>query len=97
MDKGLAITVNTIPLQFEPSTLFASDLIKPAFIEITYPSELLIGESGPPVNVKLYVGLSERNLKDGGWYIFCNGRMVLKADQTSTTIWGEPHGPSISP
>jgi hypothetical protein len=25
----------------------------------------------------------------GGWYVFCNGRMVLEADRTELTGWGE--------
>jgi hypothetical protein len=41
------------------------------------------------VNVKIYAGLSDRLKDEGGWYIFCNGRMVLEADQTNITGWGE--------
>jgi hypothetical protein len=41
--------------------------------------------------VKLYAGVSERSLHDGGWYIFCNGRLVLRADQSPTTVWEERH------
>jgi len=92
MDKGLAITVNTIPLRHEPQTLFESDQMKPAFIERTYQGELLNGKPDARVNVKLYAGVAERSLHDGGWYVFCNGRMVIRADQTSTTIWGQTHG-----
>lgn len=92
MDRGLAITVNTIPLRYEPARLFVSDILKPAFVEKTYEREQLVGQPGPPVKVKLFAGVAERSLHDGGWYVFCNGRLVIRADQTSTTIWGSPHG-----
>ena len=29
---------------------------------------------------------------DGGWYIFCNGRMVVRADQSQLTGWGDSDG-----
>jgi len=91
MDRGLAISVNAIPLGHEPAKLFVSDKLKPAFVEKSYPSELLVRRSGPPVNVKLFAGIAERSYHDGGWYIFCNGRLVIRADQTTTTIWGSAH------
>jgi len=91
IDSGLAITVNAIPLLHEPATLFVSNTLKPAFIEKIYPSEVLSGKPGTPVRVKLFAGVSERNLHDGGWYIFCNGRLVIRADQSATTIWGASH------
>lgn len=92
MDKGLAISINGIPLHHEPARLFVSDTLRPAFVEKTYPREALVGQPGAPVKVKLYVGVAERSLHDGGWYVFCNGRLVIRADQSSITIWGHPHG-----
>jgi hypothetical protein len=92
MDRGLAITVNQIPLRHEPQSLFVSDKLKPAYVEKTYTHEVLNGQHGPPVKVKLFAGVAERKLHEGGWYVFCNGRLVIRADQTATTIWGETHG-----
>jgi hypothetical protein len=37
--------------------------------------------------VKIYAGISDREKSRGGWYVFCNGRMVLEADQTAKTGW----------
>lgn len=91
MDRGLAISVNGIPLRHEPQHLFVSDALKPAFVEKTYPRESLDGLEGPPVHVKLYAGVAERSYHDGGWYVFCNGRLVIRADQSQTTIWGSAH------
>lgn len=91
MDKGLAISINGIPLSHEPAKLFASDELSPAFVEKTYSHELLVGKPGAPIKVKLYAGVAERSLHEGGWYVFCNGRLVIRADQTATTIWGPLH------
>ena len=89
MDKGLAVSVNGIPLRYEPQLLFASDTLKPAYIEKTYSRDVIDGQRGSPVKIKLFAGVAERNLHEGGWYVFCNGRLVIRADQTATTIWGQ--------
>lgn len=88
LDRELAITLNGLPIKHDPQQLFVSDVLKPSYIEKSYSSDVVAGKPGPPVRVKLYAGVSERNLHDGGWYIFCNGRLILRADQTSTTVWG---------
>ncbi|GAB6272398.1 MAG: ATP-binding protein [Smithella sp.] len=92
IEKGLTITVNAIPLNNEPAKLFVSDNLKPAFVEKIYEREILDGKTGPPVTVKLFAGVAERNLHEAGWYVFCNGRLVIRADQSATTIWGQMHG-----
>lgn len=84
MDRGLSITINEVPLRYAPLNLLKSADIQPAFVDLTY------NHFGPkPVSVKLYAGLSERSKEEGGWYVFCNGRMVLRADQTNMTVWSE--------
>lgn len=92
VDKGLAITLNLLPLDHLPQSLFVSDAIKPAYVEKEYPRMQIDGCEGEPVRVKLYAGVAKREYQEGGWYIFCNGRLVLKADQTYLTVWGETHG-----
>lgn len=92
MAKGLKISVGGIPLDHEPQKLFVSDRLKPAFVERTIERNRIDNLDGPPVKVKLYAGIAERSFHDGGWYVFCNGRMVLRADQSPTTIWSQVHG-----
>jgi hypothetical protein len=41
------------------------------------------------INIDIYSGLGERFPDDAGWYIFCNGRLVLSADKTKQTGWDE--------
>ncbi len=91
LDREIAITLNGLPIKHDPQKLFSSQALKPGFVEKSYSSKTLTGKSGPPVRVKLYAGVSERSLHDGGWYIFCNGRQILRADQTATTVWGKRH------
>jgi len=92
MAKGLKVSVDGIPLSYEPQKLFVSDVLKPVFIEKIISHESVDSRPGPPVKVKLYAGLAERSIHDGGWYIFCNGRLILRADQTATSIWSSVHG-----
>ncbi|MGH9432470.1 MAG: ATP-binding protein, partial [Terriglobia bacterium] len=91
LDRELAIALNGLPIKHDPQVLRASQSLKPGYVEKSYPSKELVGEPGPPVRVKLYAGVSKRSLHDGGWYIFCNGRQILRADQTSTTVWEGRH------
>ena len=41
------------------------------------------------VLVRQVVGVGPAQPADAGWYVFCNGRMVLRADHSPVTGWGE--------
>ncbi len=49
-----------------------------------------------PVKVQIYAGISEQEKTNGGWYIFCNKRLVLGPDNTKVTGWGA-HDPVTVP
>lgn len=83
VDKKLAISLNGIPLQSRPAQLLQSPKLKPA------RKDLIVNKTHAPVSVKIYAGVTESKPVSAGWYVFCNGRMVLEADQTNTTGWGE--------
>ncbi|AFY46232.1 histidine kinase [Nostoc sp. PCC 7524] len=89
--KGLSISINNEYLIATPLNFRSSDKIQVAKFEKEYNC---FGnhEIDTPVRVRLYAGVSERNLNEGGWYIFCNERMVLEADQTEITGWGTKAG-----
>ena len=91
LKTDLAITLNGLPIQHDAQHLFVSKTLKPAFLEKIYSSQGLVSHRGPPVRVNLFAGVAQRSLHDGGWYVFCNGRLILRADQTPTTVWGERH------
>lgn len=44
------------------------------------------------VTIKVIAGLSERDLEKGGWYIVCNGRLIVTADKTKLTGWDNDLG-----
>jgi hypothetical protein len=87
MDAGLAITLNAIPLDVERLQLLQSESLKPAFEDLVF-----YANDPPQVHVRLYAGLGVSNPNEAGWYVYCNGRLVLGADQTNTTGWGEGRG-----
>lgn len=41
------------------------------------------------VSMTLYAGVGEPKRIQAGWYIYCNGRMIVEHDQTELTGWGE--------
>ncbi|MBI2058412.1 MAG: ATP-binding protein [Nitrospirae bacterium] len=91
LDRELAITLNGLPIKHDPQELFVSKMLQPGYVEKSYPSKILVGKPGPPVRVRLYAGVAERSFHDGGWYVFCNGRLILRADQSDATVWGNRH------
>lgn len=91
IDKGMAFTLNGIPLVSQPLELLRSEELKPAYRAL----ELETAPDSPNVTVKIYAGISAPDPSSAGWYIFCNGRLVIGADQTYDTGWGEGKGSAI--
>jgi hypothetical protein len=89
IEKGLRVSLGGIPLGVRPLLFLQSDELKPAFHEMHW------GNGRSEVTVKLYAGIAESKPSDAGWNIFCNGRLVLGADQTLVTAWGEGEGKVI--
>lgn len=87
IDEGLTILLNDRNVFKFPLELSSSDKIEPSYVEKQYYE----GEE-KPVSVKIIAGVTKREKQDGGWYVFCNGRMVLRADQNYVTGWGEQEG-----
>lgn len=54
----------------------------PAVEEITFDED-----TESPVRVRIVVGLSTSAPSEAGWYIVCNGRVVLSGDRTEQTGW----------
>jgi len=84
LGKGLEVSLNTAPLRFEEAILLSTRELKPAHFKQKY-----FRESDTPVTVNIYVGIADSLPSAGGWYVYCNGRAVLEADQTDVTGWGE--------
>lgn len=80
IDKGLEIKVNGVTLDSTELELIFSKDFKTAYWE----------ELDGKVKAKIYAGISEKEEHgdNGGWYVFCNDRLVIGPDQTQATGWG---------
>lgn len=81
--RGLDIFFNGVALQHRDLVLLQSSRLKPA------RESLVFREDGAKIDVRLYAGVADSDPSAAGWYVFCNGRLVLPADQTLVTGWGE--------
>jgi len=81
--NGLQIVVNEIDLKYRQSSLLSSKIIQPCF------KTLGIQFKEKPVTVRIYAGISDAKLADAGWYVFCNDRLVLRADKSQATGWDQ--------
>jgi hypothetical protein len=80
IDKGLKIRINKKPLKASQLKILMSDKITPGIWQ----------KSEGKVKIKIIVGISEQEKygPNGGWYVFCNQRLILGPDQTKITGWG---------
>lgn len=89
IERGMQVTLNSISVVLRPAELLSSPQLRPAYYEKTVPAPK---PSKSSVRVRIWAGLGRSGREDpqhAGWYVFCNGRMILNADQTSSTGWGE--------
>lgn len=80
---GLDITLNKDPVIRSDIEMYESEDLQSGFKSFEIPVDDGV------VEVEVGAGLGERSNDEGGWYVFCNGRLVLEADQEGTTGWGE--------
>jgi hypothetical protein len=82
--RGLEITLNGNPLKVNPVRLLVAKNLQPAYKEMR-----LTAKKANDVRVRIWVGLGSSEPEEAGWYVFCNDRMILQADQSRTTGWEE--------
>ena len=79
LDYGLVINVNNKKTEAKLPTIMESKAVKVS-------SKIFKKDN---VSVKIIAGLSSKDdKKSNGWFIFCNGRMILEGDKTENTGWG---------
>jgi hypothetical protein len=94
MARGLDISLNGESVTPFQTVLSQGDGLEP--IATNYDIE----QGSGVVQVRIYAGVSvnDENYvddepvsreRDAGWYVFCNGRLLLPADRSSTTGWGD--------
>ncbi|MEJ8574152.1 ATP-binding protein [Microbaculum marinum] len=79
---GLSVRVCGSAIPSHQWQLIADDQFAPEYRERTYNG------SDAPVSTRIYAGVGRSNPSDAGWYVICNGRLVLGADKTEKTGWG---------
>jgi hypothetical protein len=84
MAAGLQISLNQTTIIASVWQLRNSDNLQPLYKTFT---DDLGGRA--PLVTRLYAGVSDSSRQNAGWYIFCNGRCILEADQSKTTGWAE--------
>jgi len=85
LQRDLKIVVNAIPVTVNPIVLKLSKHITPAFRSLHIP----VPRTNEHIDTRIYAGITDSEPKAAGWYVFCNGRLILRADQTTKTGWGE--------
>lgn len=80
--RKLSISVNGRALMAS-----AWELIRGGGLEPFYHEDEVTAPQGGTVRRRIYAGIGASSPQAAGWYVFCNGRMVLAADQTRTTGW----------
>jgi hypothetical protein len=80
--QGLAVRVCGSAIPSHEWQLIADDQFSPEYREKTYNG------SGTPVTARIYAGVGRSNPTDAGWYVICNGRLLLGADKSEKTGWG---------
>lgn len=79
LSKGVELTINNTRIRGKEIEMLMNENFKPYY------------EEGDRENVhyRIIAGLGKvGEPKSSGWYIFCNDRLVVEADQTSLTGWG---------
>lgn len=79
-ENGLDIFINDKKVTFLKDELIKSERIQP------YSKSINIGN----IKLKILAGVAPKGTPEkAGWYIYCNGRMIVYADKTTLTGWGE--------
>ncbi|WP_447767580.1 ATP-binding protein [Sphingobacterium faecium] len=77
LEKGITIILNNTPLKSKNISIFNGES-KPYHFETEHND----------VKIKIIAGISDiGEPKKSGWYIYCNDRLVIEADQSQLTGW----------
>jgi hypothetical protein len=82
---GLALSLNGTPTHIaQEALLCVSGKVAPSLQRFSHAPE-----AAEPVSISVYCGIGEPSPPRAGWYVYCNGRLILDADKTTITGWGE--------
>ncbi|MBP0439561.1 ATP-binding protein [Tianweitania sediminis] len=83
ISEGLAISVNGRHIDATNLLLLVSDGLRPGIENIRFSRP-----GRADVTVRIIVAIGQSSPKQAGWYVVCNGRVVLEADRSPVTGWG---------
>ena len=87
LGRGLEMKLNDVSIPHQPSKLFLSPRIQPAKRRF----QKTVNNS--KIDIAIFAGIyRSKPSKAGGWYVYCNDRLILRADQSAITGWGENIG-----
>lgn len=79
---NLKIKINDVLVPKYDFQIFQNESINPQIKEIC----------ADDVSIRIIAGISERSPEKSGWYIVCNGRLIVTADKTRLTGWDSALG-----
>lgn len=80
VESGMEILINGHPIIFTEEQIIQSENVIPYRYSI----------KNGPVTINIIAGIAPKgNPEKAGWHIYCNGRLVVYADKTTLTGWGE--------
>jgi hypothetical protein len=82
LQRGLGVWVGNARIGARPFQLLFDNALVPSRREKIY-----FEESDAPVKAEFIVGVGASSPMEAGWYVACNGRVVLSADQSRITGW----------
>ena len=81
--KCISISVNGTHLSATSLTLLEAAGFSPGVQLLSFDTE-----SDSPINVRVIVAVAESSPRHAGWYVVCNGRVIIEADRTRKMAWG---------
>jgi Histidine kinase-, DNA gyrase B-, and HSP90-like ATPase len=96
---GLDLRLNGQTIKAAPPALQSSELIRPIRREFKIETPegdvqalVLAGTARAKIRPDVDDGDADsfRESSDAGWYLFCNDRLLISADRTELTGWGDP-------
>lgn len=82
LERGLSIWIGNSLIASRPFQFLTSESLRPS-----QQDKIYFKDSPEPVRARFIVGVGSSSPMEAGWYIICNGRVVLSADQSRVTGW----------
>jgi len=86
INKGLSIIINGYTLVSTNVSLVCNEEIRPTYWENVTDN----------LSIKILAGISNKNEEEGGWYVFCNDRLILAKDKSANTVWTGGKGDGVA-